>query len=618
MLNNNNNNFQEEEDIKEEIEADYNDFETDENVLKNVECTYDKFLLESCAFDGKKQNEYHNLLKNQMKNIISDIKEKNQENHLNQINAKKKIFKDFENILNGNKIPQENNNYNNFNAQFNKKNYEATFNPQFNNINNQNNNENIDNINNDKNVNLNNEINHQNSKEKEYNLDSDNNDKLIESSDSKSYNINIDDFIKDNTMNEDIVNNVGNNSYLLNNNNNKNIYNNNNNYNNNYNNNININNNNNNNNNYNNNNNNKFVNNKNNDNNYNTNKDNKFNNNNNYNNNNKNFIYTLKDDPEQEKIIQENLNAFKKYNNIQKKEKNSDRFTSLYSNPRYLNNNNNNNNNNVIYVDDCKNSAERKLQQKYFDEMKQKKLKQLEERIQKNRSRSKPKIATSNKNNSNLIDQSDYSINNNKTIKKRPTTANTKKIVITAHNNNNNKNKNRPSTAKSNNLLTPANNLSNLTNNTTINSNYSHISTRVPVKITREQSKIANKKVKNVKYNKMSNKNSIKKAIAEVCLAGVPNKDYREQILKIIDNCSCENYIILFRNYGRFDLKAVYTYDNEKDYIELLTCINNAPDFLENEQIFKFYKFNMAKNQFSELNGIKNFSVIVDGICIKN
>ena len=56
----------------------------------------------------------------------------------------------------------------------------------------------------------------------------------------------------------------------------------------------------------------------------------------------------------------------------------------------------------------------------------------------------------------------------------------------------------------------------------------------------------------------------------------------------------------------------------QKDYIELLTCINNAPDFLENEQIFKFYKFNVAKNQFSELNGIKNFSVIVDGICIKN
>ena len=44
-----------------------------------------------------------------------------------------------------------------------------------------------------------------------------------------------------------------------------------------------------------------------------------------------------------------------------------------------------------------------------------------------------------------------------------------------------------------------------------INNNYSHISIRIPVKLTNEQSKIANKKVKNVKYNKMSNKNSIKK-----------------------------------------------------------------------------------------------------------
>ena len=600
-MSNNNNNFEDE--IKEEIEV-YDDFETDENVLKNIETTYDKFLLESCAFDGK-QNEYHNLLKNQMKNIIYEIKEKKQENHKNQINTKKKLFVDFENILNG----KNDNKNDNFNCDLNKKNYDVTFNKNFNNNNNfsnENNNNNNENNNNDKKNVI---------KEKEYNLDYDNNDKLIESSDSKSYNINIDDFIKDNTMNDDIVNNVGNNSYLLN-NNNKNINNNN------INNNNMINNNNNNNNeiNYNNNNkDNKYnYNNNNNNNNYNYNNNNNNYNNNNYNNNNnnKNFIYTLKDDPQHEKTIQENLNAFKKYNNqnTKKQEKLSDRFNSLYSNPRYSNNNNNNHNNsnnNIIYVDDCKNSSERKQQQKHFDEMKQKKLKQLEERIQKNRSRSKPKIT--NKNNTNL--QSDFSLNNNNKIKKRPTTANTKKIIITAQNN---KNKIRPSTAKSNNLSTPANNLSNLTNNTTINSNYSHISTRIPVKITREQSKIANKKVKNVKYNKMSNKNSIKKAIAEVCLAGIPNKDYREQILKIIDNCSCENYIILFRNYGRFDLKAVYTYDVEKDYIELLTCINNAPDFLENEQIFKFYKFNVAKNQFSELNGIKNFSVIVDGICIKN
>ena len=90
-MSNNNNNFEDE--IKEEIEV-YDDFETDENVLKNIETTYDKFLLESCAFDGK-QNEYHNLLKNQMKNIIYEIKEKKQENHKNQINTKKKFFFDF-------------------------------------------------------------------------------------------------------------------------------------------------------------------------------------------------------------------------------------------------------------------------------------------------------------------------------------------------------------------------------------------------------------------------------------------------------------------------------------------------------------------------------------------
>ena len=77
MSNFNNNNNENEDEIKEEIDYNYNDFENDENILKNIESTYDKFLLESCVIEGKKQNEYHNLLKNQMKNIINNIKEKN-------------------------------------------------------------------------------------------------------------------------------------------------------------------------------------------------------------------------------------------------------------------------------------------------------------------------------------------------------------------------------------------------------------------------------------------------------------------------------------------------------------------------------------------------------------
>ena len=76
---------------------------------------------------------------------------------------------------------------------------------------------------------------------------------------------------------------------------------------------------------------------------------------------------------------------------------------------------------------------------------------------------------------------------------------------------------------------------------------------RIPIKITREESQIANKKIKNINYTKLSNKKTIKSAISTVCLAGEPNRSCREKILDIIEKCPCENFVILFKgNFGRF------------------------------------------------------------------
>ena len=73
------------------------------------------------------------------------------------------------------------------------------------------------------------------------------------------------------------------------------------------------------------------------------------------------------------------------------------------------------------------------------------------------------------------------------------------------------------------------------------------------IKVTREEAIKANKKLKNINYNKLSNKKTIKSAINTVCLAGEPNRSCREKILEIIEKCICENYVILFKaNYGRF------------------------------------------------------------------
>ena len=194
--------------------------------------------------------------------------------------------------------------------------------------------------------------------------------------------------------------------------------------------------------------------------------------------------------------------------------------------------------------------------------------------------------------------------NNNIINNKRPSSKNFKNV------NNNIK-------ISSNKITSKSNNISKINDNTIILNNISNISNRIPVKIQREESIIANKKIKNIKYNKISNKKIIIKAINKVCLAGIPNKEYREKILEIINNCSCENYIILFKgNFGSFNLKAVYTFNIENKVIELLTCINNSPNFIYENMVSTFYKYNISQNQFKELKGNKEFNVIVDGICI--
>jgi hypothetical protein len=284
-------------------------------------------------------------------------------------------------------------------------------------------------------------------------------------------------------------------------------------------------------------------------------------------------------------------------------------------------------------------------------------LKELEEKISHKRAQSKSKLTNYNNNNNNNIDNNNINnindkqsqnTNKNKPIILRPRTSKSKPmaninnpkksthVAISALNkddtqtinnsdynyNGGNKIKNkkplRPMSTKSNNISHVNKN----TNNTTLMSNNtSHYSTlsRVPIKIEREESKIANKKVKNVHYSKMSNKKVIKKAINEVCLAGNTNKEYRDKINDIIDKCEFENYIILFRgNYGRYDIKAIYTYDIQNKNIELLTCIgNNAPNFIDSSMVATFYKYNISANQFKELRGTKEFSCIVDGVCLR-
>ena len=646
----NNNLFDEvdddEEEIKEDIVIENDDGPENDNNKQNeqIQNTYDKFLIDSVAINGfENKNEYHYMLKNQMANIIDDIKKKKNEEQINKNNIKKMIFQNMENIFfNKNSEDNKVNNEYNFNniEKKNEKNIninQYTLNPQqiqkendkIENFNNYNRNDYLENlrdldesndktekINSKENIDISNnfEIGENEEKDKSININNKKNRGYLnnqnEEVDSKEYNINIDDFLKENNSNEeDIVNNDTN----LNIDNSKN-----------------------------------YINNQNE--NFHLEKKNQE--------QNKIIKYAVKGNPEMEKKINENYDYFsqKNKNSININQQLTAKFNALASREKHYKNNNNDSNENfknydkkseMIYIDDCKNEEERKAKQKKFEELKQKKLRELEQKIKHKRAKSKPKVINNINNEENDIIKNNNNISNNRQpIILRPKTSKTKPITyvndhiknshvaISAINkedsnfnpsyendkksvNMKSKKMSRPFSTKSNNfpkINTKHNNTTLMSNNT---SHYSTIS-RVPIKIEREESKIANKKVKNVHYSKMSNKKIIKKAINEVCLAGNTNKEYRDKINEIIDKCEFENYIILFRgNYGRFDIKAIYTYDIRNKNIEILTCMGNAPNFIDSSMVATFYKYNVSANQFKELRGTKEFSCIVDGVCLR-
>ena len=643
-----------EEEIKEDIIIE-NDEDNNNNKKQydQITTTYDKFLLDSIAIDGKEnKNEYHYILKNQMANIIDDIKKKQNEEQKNKNNIKKMIFQNMENIFFNKKdenknIEEENkvsndNNINDIKIN-NAKNIninQYTLNPQQM-INQNNNTEDINNSNNYlENLRDLDESNDNDKTEKIYSKDniniSNNNENITkneeknksinlnikkdrgylnnqnEEPDSKEYNINIEDFLKDNTANdEDIVNNATNLNVENSENNINNIY------------------------------------------------PNQFDE---YKNekkvDNKNIKYTVMGNPEMEKKINENYDYFsqKNKNSMNMNQQLTAKFNALASREKHYKNNDNDSNeiyknydkkSEMIYIDDCQNEEERKAKQKKFEELKQKKLKELEQKISHKRAKSKPKPIINNNQENNDSNKNDNISSNRKPIILRPKTSKTKPmtyvnnhtknshVAISAINkDDSNINSNYYNDKKSQNITkskkmarpfsTKSNNFPKINNNhnntTLMSNNTSHFSTisRVPIKIEREESKIANKKVKNVHYSKMSNKKIIKKAINEVCLAGNNNKEYRDKINEIIDKCEFENYIILFRgNYGRFDIKAIYTYDIQNKNIEILTCMGNAPNFIDASMVATFYKYNVSANQFKELRGTKEFSCIVDGVCLR-
>lgn len=558
-----------EEEIQENIEIE----EDNNDIAPHIQCTYDKFLIESTTFPNKKPNVEHVQLKNQMINIISDIKYQKEQASQNKKNILQQLSNKFAFLSEDNQNTDEVCNAISENTRI-------------------------------ENTTNNNNNNHHTTSNRENTLfqsTSESHDQL--------YNINFDEYIKQNTLQRDNTNDNNNNNGDYSNNdynyitfqpNNIKIQNQN-----------------------------ETV-----DNPYIHNMDNNINHNN------------ILEDKEEISVVNNNNNnqydiqeqIMKNYNqfilNTQKQAKNQ--ITAKYNKQ---NDNNNNNNTTskykdqrLILVDSCSNDEERLIKQKKLEQLKEKKIRSLENKNRNLKSKSKPKVIqpTSKTNNK---DNTITSASSNQPSSNRPFTSKNNRILPSISSNNknqlqtNNTNislpKQRPkSTKQPRNIISSSkascsfnnnnNNISNCNDNSSSNSRMS----RVPVKIRRDKAILANQKVKNVKCSKMSNKNTIKKAIRDVCLAGIHYKDTRDKIIEVIDSCDAENYIILFKGDYGFYLHGVYTYEPSDNTIELLTCINNAPNYIDTSMVAKFFKYNLSQNQFKELNGNKEFNVIVDGITI--
>jgi hypothetical protein len=140
----------------------------------------------------------------------------------------------------------------------------------------------------------------------------------------------------------------------------------------------------------------------------------------------------------------------------------------------------------------------------------------------------------------------------------------------------------------------------------------------VPIKIIREEAQAANKRIKsNVNFQKLSNKKFIKSAISNVCLAGEPNRACREKLIEIVEKCPCENFIILFKgNFGRFDLKAVYTFNPQNGKAELLSCLSSSPLTLDSNMVASYFKYDNTQKDFKLLKDTKEISLIVDAVAL--
>lgn len=126
------------------------------------------------------------------------------------------------------------------------------------------------------------------------------------------------------------------------------------------------------------------------------------------------------------------------------------------------------------------------------------------------------------------------------------------------------------------------------------------------------------KNLPNLVYPKHSNKNLIKNAICQVCLAGEPNKKHREELVEVILNSPEVSYfVILFKGeLTRWDLQGLYEHDVSNQILKRVHGKSSAPEVITPGMVQIYYRYNSGTKEFKPL-ACKTITTTVDAVSLK-
>jgi len=119
-----------------------------------------------------------------------------------------------------------------------------------------------------------------------------------------------------------------------------------------------------------------------------------------------------------------------------------------------------------------------------------------------------------------------------------------------------------------------------------------------------------------VGFSRSSNKQLVKNALNNVCLAGEVNRREREEVLARMDEVKDRNnFIIVFKETsGRQDFKALYYFDSAANIATKIYSNGSSPSVLDESLIANYYRYDSGSREFKNIADNKTLSIIVDAV----